>query len=179
VLVFLGGSDPANVTARALAALMQPEFAHLEVEFVAGRNHPDLQGLASLATRRPHTTFFQGLPSLAEAMARADLMISGGGATTWERMCLGLPALVVSLADNQTSTSAALAEAGYQTFLGEAGQVSAETFAAALRAALADPERLAAQSSRALELTDGQGAARVRRHLFELNGTGYGFTVSA
>jgi hypothetical protein len=35
------------------------------------------------------------------------------------------------------------------------------------------------QSSRALELTDGQGAARVCRYLFELKGTGYGFTASA
>jgi len=165
VLVFLGGSDPANVTARACDALMTEEFAHLEVEIVAGRNHPDLQGLASLATRRPHTTFFQGLPSLAEAMARADLMISGGGATTWERMCLGLPALVVSLADNQTATSQALAAAGFQTFLGAAAEVSAATIAAALHDALAHPERLRAQSRRAIDLVDGLGADRVCRRI--------------
>lgn len=167
VLVFFGGSDPANLTARALEALMADAFAHLQVEIVAGRNHPDPQGLAAGAARRPRTSFAQALPTLVEAMARADLMISGGGATTWERMCLGLPALVVSLAENQTATSAALAEAGYQTYLGTAEHVTAQTFTAALHDALAHPERLRTQSSRARELVDGRGVARVCRYLSE------------
>jgi len=179
VLVFMGGSDPTNLTRRALTALMAEEFAHLEVEIVAGRNHPDPQGLAALAARRPRTTFAQALPTLAEAMARADLMVSGGGATTWERMCLGLPALVVSLADNQTAVSQSLAEAGFQTYLGAAADVTADVIAAALRDALDHPERLQAQSARARELTDAQGAARVCRYLLEWNGAGYGFTASA
>jgi UDP-2,4-diacetamido-2,4,6-trideoxy-beta-L-altropyranose hydrolase len=165
VLVFFGGSDPANITARACDALMAEEFAHLEVEIVAGRNHPDPEGLAVQAARRPRTRFSQSLPTLAEAMARADLMISGGGATTWERMCLGLPALVVSLADNQTAVSQALAKAGFQTYLGEAADVTTDVIAAALRDALDHPERLQAQSVRARELTDGQSVARACRYL--------------
>lgn len=166
LLVFLGGSDPGNVTARVLEALMDEQFAQLEVEIVAGRNHPDLKGLAMQAARRPRTEVSQGLPSLAEVMARADLMVSGGGATTWERMCLGLPALVVSLADNQTPMCVALADAGYQTFLGTTDEVTTDTVRAALYESLGNPETLKAQSIRALDLTDGQGLKRVCNFLF-------------
>jgi spore coat polysaccharide biosynthesis predicted glycosyltransferase SpsG len=41
------------------------------------------------------------LPSLAPLMLEADIGIGAGGATNWERFCLGLPSLVITLAKNQ------------------------------------------------------------------------------
>jgi hypothetical protein len=52
-------------------------------------------------------------------MAEADLMVGGGGATTWERMCLGLPAIVISIADNQIQVNKSLAAAGFIVYAGE------------------------------------------------------------
>ena len=34
-------------------------------------------------------------------MAKSDIAIGAAGATTWERCCLGLPAVVLCLAENQ------------------------------------------------------------------------------
>jgi len=38
---------------------------------------------------------------MAEIMTNADLAIGAAGATTWERCCLGLPSIMIVLADNQ------------------------------------------------------------------------------
>jgi UDP-2,4-diacetamido-2,4,6-trideoxy-beta-L-altropyranose hydrolase len=157
VLVFMGGSDPTNETGKVIDALAQPKLAHLLVDVVIGVNHPDPQGIARKAAARPATHVYSGQPSLAGWMARADLMISAGGSTSWERMCLGLPAVVISIAANQTATNTAMQAAGYIDFLGESAQVSTEMIAYAIGRCLQDPERLRQMSRRCQDLVPGTG----------------------
>lgn len=157
VLVFFGGVDPANLTGRALQALLDPALADLAVDVVLGHQSPHRQAVAALAAQRPHTTLHAPLPSLAGLIARADLAIGAGGATTWERACLGLPSLVVVLAANQLPMAEALAQAGQHQLLGEAASVTPQQIRAALLARIAAPSPAAS----ACALTDGWGAARV------------------
>ena len=111
VLVFFGGVDPANLTGRALEALLAPELAALAVDVVLGFQCPHRQAVEELVARRPHTTLHDAQPSLAGLIARADLSIGGGGATTWERACLGLPSIVTAIAENQIPVLSYLASA--------------------------------------------------------------------
>lgn len=161
VLVFMGGSDPTNETGKVMDALAQRGLEHLVVDVVLGVNHPFPESVASKAEARLATHLHRGLPSLAGWMARADLMISGGGSTSWERMCLGLPAIVISIADNQMTTNKAMMEAGYIDFLGDRSEVDAQTIAAAVRRCLEEPPRLQRMSRKSLELVPGSGVARV------------------
>jgi UDP-2,4-diacetamido-2,4,6-trideoxy-beta-L-altropyranose hydrolase len=158
VLVFFGGVDPDNLTGRALEALKTPELAELAVDVVCGLQSPHRQAVAELAARRPRTTLHRPLPSLAGLIARADLGIGAGGATTWERACLGLPSLVVTVADNQLPFAVALDQAGKVELLGSAAAVSADQIRLALMAAL-QQRRPCASSGQ--DLTDGCGAGRV------------------
>lgn len=161
VLVFMGGSDPTNETGKVIDALAQPGLEHLVVDVVLGVNHPDPKRIASKAEARLATHLHSGLPSLAGWMARADLMISGGGSTSWERMCLGLPAIVISIAENQAATSKAMMEAGYIDFLGDRSEVEVQRIAAAVRRCLADSSRLQWMSCISQDLVSGSGAERV------------------
>jgi UDP-2,4-diacetamido-2,4,6-trideoxy-beta-L-altropyranose hydrolase len=157
VLVFFGGVDPDNLTSRTLEALMDPVLAHLAVDVVLGRQSPHRQAVVDLVERRPFTTLHGPLPSLAGLIARADLAIGAGGATTWERACLGLPSLVVSIADNQLPFAKALNQAGHSQFLGDAASVAAEQIRAGLIARMTEPF----QGEAGLALTDGWGASRL------------------
>ena len=165
VLVFLGGSDPTNQTGKVLDALMRRGLEHLAVDVVVGVNHPDPKGISVQVTTRPATTLYQDMPSLAGLMARADLMIGAGGSTTWERMCLGLPTIVVSIADNQTATNVALMKAGYINFVGNMNDVSSETLAAAVDRCLTNPKTLKTQSALGRNLVLGAGTAVVCEHI--------------
>jgi hypothetical protein len=157
VLVFFGGVDPANLTGRALEALRDPALAHLAVDVVLGRQSPHRQAVEELVARRPHTTLHGPLPSLAGLLARADLAIGAGGATTWERACLGLPSLVVAIAANQLPFAQALDQAGYLQLLGDGASVSAEQIRSALMPRIV--KQYARQAGCAL--TDGWGASRL------------------
>lgn len=167
VLVFMGGSDPTNQTAQVLTVLIQPNFAHLLVDVVIGQNHPDAEGVAAEIADRPRFTLHQGLPTLAPLMAQADVMIGAGGSTTWERMCLGLPAIVISVAANQTTTNLALMNAGHIDFLGEIKDVKTAKIAEALQRCLDDPGALKTQSGLGQKMVTGDGASMICQQLLK------------
>lgn len=154
VLVFFGGSDATDETSKTVRVLCALEFAHLAVDVVLGLNHPAREKVKALAAGRPGTTVHEGLSSLAALMLRADLAIGAGGATTWERLCLELPSVVVTVAANQEPATAALASEGMLIWAGRAPEVSQEDLAQAIATALStfrEPR----------PLVDGYGSRRV------------------
>jgi UDP-2,4-diacetamido-2,4,6-trideoxy-beta-L-altropyranose hydrolase len=167
LLVFLGGSDPDNGTALVLSVLMQRQFRSLVADIVIGINHPDPAGIAEMVRARPCTSLHCGLPSLAPLMAEADLMVGGGGATTWERMCLGLPAIVISIADNQIQVNKALAAAGLIVYAGEIDTLREVDLYDALLYCFSNPDAMRLQSARIQELSPGNGTAGIAELLLQ------------
>jgi len=162
VLVFFGGVDPDNCTGEAIKALMAPELAQLAVDVVLGLQCPHRQVVETLVAKRPHTTLHGPQPSLAVLIARADLAIGAGGATTWERACLGLPSVVVPIAVNQLPFSEALATAGLIYLLPDLADLAGKLAAIA--------PHLLAQSKKCHGLTDGWGAQRLSTTLLGVEG---------
>jgi UDP-2,4-diacetamido-2,4,6-trideoxy-beta-L-altropyranose hydrolase len=136
VLVFFGGTDATDETSKALRALSIGELSQLSVDVVVGANHPARDLIERLAADRPGTVIHGSVPSLAGLMFRADLAIGAGGVTTWERLCLGLPAVVVTVAENQEPAATALAQEGLILWAGKAPSVSVSELAGAVRDAL-------------------------------------------
>ncbi|MET0311525.1 MAG: UDP-2,4-diacetamido-2,4,6-trideoxy-beta-L-altropyranose hydrolase [Burkholderiaceae bacterium] len=165
VFVFFGGTDPGNLTALALEALASPEASHLPATLVLGPNYPFGDSLRAAAAGRPGTTVLGPQPDLASLMARAAVAVGGGGVTTWERMCLGLPAVVVSLAENQRPSCEALARQGLIAYAGHFDEVTAASLASLLVRTAADGEMQQGLATSGMHLVDGLGALRVAEAL--------------
>ena len=161
VLVFFGGPDPYNTTGLALEALSAPEFRHLEVDVVIGGTNPHRVAIEKQISMRPRTKLYGPRPHLADLMAQADLAIGAGGATTWERMCFGLPSLVISLSENQRPACEALAQEGLIYYLGEFSEVQASDLGCALKECIENREHQLACSIRNQLLADGLGTLRL------------------
>ena len=157
LLVYFGGADPDNLTSLTLEALMEPALSHLVVDVVLGLQSPHRQAVADLVAQRAFTTLHDPLPSLAGLIARADLSIGAGGATTWERACLKLPSLVVAISENQLPFVEALHNEGHIELIGDAGMVSKEQIYTSLLARTFD---LRSQNVGG-DLTDGMGLSRL------------------
>jgi UDP-2,4-diacetamido-2,4,6-trideoxy-beta-L-altropyranose hydrolase len=155
VLVFLGGSDQTNETRKALEALSTPPLMDLAVDVVLGANHPNPEAIHTQIAMRTNATLYRGLPTLAGVMARADLAVGADGATTWERLCLDLPSVVVSVAHHQVPFTEVLSREGYTRWIGHA---STATVAAYVDALSAERTR---QRPDLPPLVDGLGARRV------------------
>ena len=161
VLVFLGGTDPQNLTRIALEALSHPELMHLEVDVVVGANNPHRKSIEQQVLHRPLTTLHEPRPHLADLMARADLAIGAGGATTWERMCLGLPTVVISFAENQRSASEMLAKEKLIHYAGYFPDIKMDHLTQLLKQLGHGSEKIIDLSIQNQLLVDGHGALRL------------------
>ena len=167
VLVFFGATDPFNQTAQVLKALSYPAFAGVAVDIVIGANHSDAAIIVAQVQNRPNTFLYQNLSSLAGLMVRADLMIGAGGSTTWERMCLGLPAIVVSIAENQRVCMQYLAQNEFQVTLSEGNFTTDTDWRVIIGELLNNFDLVKKLSNNAKKLVDGLGVKRVVRIILQ------------
>jgi spore coat polysaccharide biosynthesis predicted glycosyltransferase SpsG len=97
---------------------------------------------------------------MARLTAEADIAVGAAGSSTWERCTLGLPTLMLILAENQRAAAKALAERGAALAVDLSARDFEAQFDRALTRLLIDADlrrRLAAASA---EVCDGQGAQR-------------------
>lgn len=161
VLLTMGGGDADNVTLGALQAAdaLDADFA---LDVVLGPAFPHGDAVSSAARTARHRVVVHRNPSdLPALMAAATLALSAAGSTCWELAHLGLPPVLLVLADNQAGIAAGLAAAGFAISLGEAARAPWPALREALAALLADPARRARMAAVGRRLVDGQGAARV------------------
>ena len=161
VLVYMGGADNANITGKVIAALSADQLAHLEVDVVIGPNFIHKAGVTEQANARPNTYIHGPRPHLADLMAKADLAVGAGGGTTWERLCMGLSSLVLSIAENQVPACVALASSGLIRYPGDAHKLDVAAIKLALLEALAIAGQLYALATSYKALVDGRGTDRV------------------
>jgi UDP-2,4-diacetamido-2,4,6-trideoxy-beta-L-altropyranose hydrolase len=160
VLVTMGGSDPDNVTARIINALELLKMQGLHAVVVVGGSNPHFENL-----RRPpghsNVRLQIDVPNISELMAWADVAVSAAGTTCLEMCLLGLPAMLISLAENQRPIAHELGRTHCAIYIGESSNVTAENVASKLEWFLLSPEIRATCSRSGRELVDGQGAPRV------------------
>jgi spore coat polysaccharide biosynthesis predicted glycosyltransferase SpsG len=114
ILISLGGVDRTNVTGQILTALAHSSLpTSTELDIIMGAAAPYLDEVRQQAARLPFKAMVSvNVKDMAERMRLADMSIGAVGSTSWERCCLGLPAILVVLAENQKSAAAALKKSG-------------------------------------------------------------------
>jgi UDP-2,4-diacetamido-2,4,6-trideoxy-beta-L-altropyranose hydrolase len=114
VLITMGGVDKFNVTGQVLNALRcAPLPDDCRILVVMGPKAPWLTQIEDLAaTLHWPTEVLVNANNMAQLMASSDLAIGAAGSTSWERCCLGLPTLMMIIADNQRKVAGYLMSAG-------------------------------------------------------------------
>jgi UDP-2,4-diacetamido-2,4,6-trideoxy-beta-L-altropyranose hydrolase len=167
VFVFFGGTDSDNLTGKAIEALSFPEFSHLDVDVVIGSHNPHRAKIERLVKTRLRTTLHVQVGNIAELMGQADLALGAGGSTTWERLCLGLPSLVVTIAENQTPFTEYLHHEKYLTRLETPETLDIQKLRQALSDTVEKDSVNRVQSSKGMEIVSGDGASQVARFLMQ------------
>jgi UDP-2,4-diacetamido-2,4,6-trideoxy-beta-L-altropyranose hydrolase len=160
VFVFFSGADVDNLTGMTVAAILGLGRHDVDFDVVITSAHPAAESIRDQVRGHPNVKLHTDLPTLAPLMARADLAVGAGGTTSWERACLGLPSLVITIADNQRGVAAGLRERGIVRWLGHKDEVNEASLSHALREVL-DSGLDEEWSRRCAEAVDGRGAARV------------------
>jgi UDP-2,4-diacetamido-2,4,6-trideoxy-beta-L-altropyranose hydrolase len=156
--IFMGGTDPSNVSPIALAACREAAGFMGPIEIVTTSANLHIAELRAACARWQNTSLLVGLENLSEFFARHDLQIGAGGGATWERCCIGAPTLALVCADNQKVVVPALAERGV---VATCEEISSKSIGDAVARLLDAAEERKQLSERALTMVDGMGARRV------------------
>lgn len=158
-LVSLGLTDVGAVTRRVVGLLA----GLIPTDVVLGSTAPSLPAVSRMAGVSLHVD----ARDMAALIAQADIGIGGGGVSVWERACLGLPSILVVLADNQAPMAAKLAEAGVVIALDARDDGFEPRLLAAIERLFSDVELRCRLSQTAARLCDGLGAERVADALIQ------------
>ena len=173
ILIAVSGTDADNISERLLdqmdAMTMPPDA---EITVILGASAPHITAVRARAERmRTPTRLLVGVDNMSRVFADADLCIGAAGGMSWERCCMGLPTLLLILADNQIKSAEALAHAEAGEMIGDVRVPGWEIqFKETLHTAL-NSARCATLRQRALEICDGYGTARIVGVLQSLWGT--------
>jgi UDP-2,4-diacetamido-2,4,6-trideoxy-beta-L-altropyranose hydrolase len=162
VLITMGGSDRENVTLAVVEALQAVSIANLEAVVVVGGSNPHFESIADAAESfHGKIRVERNAANMAELMAWADIAVSAAGSTCWEMCLLGLPAILIDVAENQRPIAEGLARLAVSIHAGSSENVSSEKMAADIEGLLLSAECRSAMSRRGRELVDGEGSRRV------------------
>jgi len=164
--IFLGGAVPGALSSAALHALRDAGF-NGPVEIVATSASAQLDDLKRNCDADGRASLSLDQSDLSHFHARHDLQIGAGGVASYERCCIGTPAIAVLLAANQLATVPILdrlgvvraaALPGMETNAVLPGLPALSNVAEEL---IADVEGRRELSRRAKNYVDGLGAERI------------------
>ncbi|WP_299948339.1 UDP-2,4-diacetamido-2,4,6-trideoxy-beta-L-altropyranose hydrolase [uncultured Microbulbifer sp.] len=161
ILVSMGGVDNLNSSGQVLNIL---EVCNLpidcQVSIILGRHSPWI-GKVQEATERSklNVRLFCDVTDMGQMLADCDISIGAAGITSWERACLGVPSLIVILAENQRVGAIVLGDSGAAKLIGEPKDI--EVNLPLLISEVKDQKTMIMMSNLAANITDGFGAKRV------------------
>lgn len=162
LLISMGGVDKSNATGKVLEAIKDCTLpADLRITVVMGKHAPWLDRVRLLARQVTQPIEVKvNVSNMAQLMAESDLAIGSAGGTSWERCCLGLPAIVIVLADNQRDGADALEQRGCVKLIDQLADLP--HVLCEMLGESASPHVMSQLSQSSSNITDGNGAARVR-----------------
>lgn len=167
IFIFFGGADHTNETKKAIEAAQLLDRPDLSLIVLVGGSNPHWKDIEILCGLLPNSVFYRQVYNLAPLMADADLAVSAGGSNTWERCCLGLPSMVMVLAENQRIFVERLDRDGIVMNMGWFEDVTPSTIAGMMKKLIADRTMLMDMSRKSMEIVDGEGAGRVAKEVLK------------
>ena len=160
ILISMGGIDQPNASLSVLNALKN-EAQKLPTTVLLSKRSPNYEQVKFFALANnewiEHIEFVDDMPTF---MGEYTIMIGAPGSTSWERACLGIPSIIVPIADNQKNIAQELADANAVKVV-ELSKVSACLFDA-LQEIISEWE---SYSRNNLALCDGLGCKRTIQQL--------------
>ncbi|MCX6355547.1 MAG: UDP-2,4-diacetamido-2,4,6-trideoxy-beta-L-altropyranose hydrolase [Candidatus Aureabacteria bacterium] len=161
ILITLGGGDDRGGTLLCMDALKRVG-GDREWTVLVGNFNPRLRQIEKWVgeNRLANVTVVAGERDVARRMREADIAVIGGGTTTFEAAAMGLPCVIVRIAENQSMNAISWERAGVAIDAGPLGGLTADALARHLRRLMDDEKLRRNMSSAGIALVDGRGTER-------------------
>lgn len=160
ILICMGGCDPDNFSARAVRAVQLSKL-DTDIDIMISSRATHIESLKALASDHPRVSLYIDTPDVASLMSNADLAIGAGGTTSWERCCMGLPTIALSMASHQQLINGPLHDIGAILNFDNTSSDFEQRLCDMLLHLSRTPSSLENMTRAAKAVCDGNGASRV------------------
>ena len=161
ILVSMGGSDPFDTTSWVLRCIEQADIK-LEIDVIIGAFAPhSAQVKQQISRMKTNVRLYFQVENMAELMSEADIAIGTAGTTSWERCCLGLPAIVLVTEENQRQVAETLHNLGVIISLGWFADLHENQLIETLKNLINNQQLRSEIGETAASICDGKGVWRV------------------
>ena len=152
ILISFGGSDKINLTGEVLDALDSLNRDDIFTDIVIAKNNPNISKIKKKLKQKANFQLHIQTRNIAKLMNKADISIGAGGTMIWERCYLGLPSLIISIANNQKKQSAAVHSYGAAIDLGIYQKNTRQKIIKQLKRLIKNKKLILSMSRKSLEL---------------------------
>ena len=158
ILVSFGGVDRNNATAKALRALSKIDISAITVDVVIGPGNPYKEELECSWAHLPNVNIHFQPSNMAKLMSKADLAIGAGGIMAWERCSLGLPTIILGVADNQQENCLSIAREEAGIYLGKLEEVDIRSIVDSITFMLYHPDEVSKMAKNSMKIMKDSGS---------------------
>ena len=162
LLINMGGVDKDNITTMVLDSLSNINLpSSLNITVVMGLTSPNINKVKeSINKSRFLIDLKIGVKNFEEIISKSDLAIGAAGSSSWERCFLGLPSILIVLADNQNSVASSLSSKGAAKVINNIDDIE-KSLPLILSDLINTPKEILKMSKSASSIIDGKGIDRV------------------
>ncbi|MCM3338752.1 UDP-2,4-diacetamido-2,4,6-trideoxy-beta-L-altropyranose hydrolase [Paenibacillus sp. MER TA 81-3] len=170
VFINFGGSDPTNETIKFLRTLKLhiEEFREVSFSVVAGPSNSCQLEIKELCNHFPNVIYYPESKEIPEMLLNSDLAIGAGGVSLWERSFMGVPSIVIAVADNQIEAIKEAERLGMVWYIGVSNEECSKKVLTNLRYILRNPTRLKEKSSNSLSVMEPLRGTKIHPLLLTL-----------
>jgi UDP-2,4-diacetamido-2,4,6-trideoxy-beta-L-altropyranose hydrolase len=156
ILVSMGAIDKPNITLKVLEKLQYIINIDFKVTVLLSERSPSYKSVKTFCSDRKDMEHIDFSTNMAQLMIEHHIAIGAPGSTSWERACLGLPSIIIPIAENQLDIARNIANSGAAILI-EINSIDTDLESALSELIINWSEYHEAS----LKLTDGLGGKRV------------------
>lgn len=167
VLICMGGSDHHNLTFTVLKGIDKSDHDFCCDVIVSSAFFQEEKVNRMVKNLRHKVTIYYDQDGILDHLKKADMAITSGGTVHVERMCAGVPGIVINQLRHQCVLSRKASEMGISIDVGFYSAVQSGHLLRAIDTLLKDGALRESMSRRGRKLVDGKGLERVSKIVTE------------
>lgn len=168
ILIYFGSSDNYNLTLFTLETLLESRYKKLIFKVILRKDHENFIKIQNLSNQFKNIELFSFTNNIGYFFKKCDLAIGAGGTTTWERILIGIPSLIITVAENQKEFVEDLDEDKIIYHLGNFLTLKNDDIINKIDFIVGNKVEVIKNLKRGQNLLDGKGLSRVKRCIINL-----------
>ncbi|MEA2042892.1 MAG: UDP-2,4-diacetamido-2,4,6-trideoxy-beta-L-altropyranose hydrolase [Bacteroidota bacterium] len=168
IFVCFGGGDDKGAALKTVNNIKSLTERAINITLLVPESNAQYNEILDAANFNSNINILSNSPEVHHIMANADLAVIAPGTLSYEAASVGLPMVLVTIADNQNINAEGWSKIGAGINLGNVENLEKNRLSETIEDLITSPEKLQAMSENCFNAVDGRGTERVKSKILDI-----------